>query len=98
MPQARREWSREEKRRYAEQRRAARATKMNVEYWRDALIAELNARKIAMVDAGDFVALEPAARLCKTLENGPAADVNSRLHPPSSCRSPRRGGADRSGA
>jgi hypothetical protein len=46
-----------------------------VEYWRDALIPELNARKLAAVDAGDFVALEPAARLCKTLENGPAADV-----------------------
>jgi hypothetical protein len=75
MRQPRREWSREEKRRYAEQRRAARATKVDVEYWRDALIPELNARKLAAVDAGDFVALESAARLSNMLENGSAADI-----------------------
>ena len=64
-----------ERRRYAQQRCAAITTGAEVEYWRDALIPELNAQKIAAVEAGDDEALRRAASFCNLLENGSPTDL-----------------------
>jgi hypothetical protein len=68
-------WSQEDRRRYAERRRVASVTAGDIANWRDVLIPELNARKLAAVEAGDFEALRPAAKLCRVLEHGTPADI-----------------------
>jgi hypothetical protein len=68
-------WSQEDRRRYAERRRVASVTAGDIAHWRDVLIPELNARKLAAVEAGDFKALGPAAKLCHVLECGSPEEI-----------------------
>jgi hypothetical protein len=67
--------SRRSRRAFAERRREARIEAEMIGFWRDALMPELNARKIAAVDAGDDQALARAALLCNVLEHGSPEDV-----------------------
>jgi hypothetical protein len=60
---------------WAEWRHSASAAAEGIAYWRDALVPELNARKVSAVAAGDNEALGRAALLCNLLENGSAEDV-----------------------
>ena len=62
--------NRAEQRAFAERRRAAAAVADEIVHWQAALVTELNARKIAALDADDDEALGRAAKLCNLLENG----------------------------
>jgi hypothetical protein len=64
-----------ERRLFAERREAANDVTEDIESWRNALTVELNARKLAAVDACDDEALARAASLCNLLENGSAGDI-----------------------
>jgi hypothetical protein len=57
----------------AEQRRAAEITAKDIEYWRGALIHELDQSKLAAAAANDIGALASAASLLCRLTNGPPA-------------------------
>jgi len=65
-----RTYSPDERRAYSRRRDAASAVAGEIEHWRTALAEQLNARKVATVEAGDFKALAPVARLCFVLECG----------------------------
>jgi hypothetical protein len=77
---SRRSLSTNERRVFAERRRAASSFDEEITNWRAGLIPELNARKIAALKSGDDDALSWAASTCNTLENGSPADVAREFH------------------
>lgn len=60
----------EQRRAYSRRRDAASVVARDIEHWRVALAEELNACKVAAIEACDFGALAPVARLCCVLECG----------------------------
>lgn len=60
----------EQRREHARRRDTAGTVALDIARWRDALTVELNARKLAAVEAEDDGALAHVASLCNVLENG----------------------------
>jgi hypothetical protein len=67
--------TRDQRREYARRKESASTAADDIVCWRDAFAQDLNARKLAAMDAEDDESLARAASLCNRIENGSPEDV-----------------------